>query len=88
MKHRVTKSMVDFSGVGMASKSMVAFGSAELSATPENESFQEGVPKSKRLHRTSKSMIDFNDVTRTHKKKGHRRSFSFTRELKEADNQV
>jgi len=88
MKHRLTKSMADFSGVGMASKSMVAFGSAELSATPEDESFQKGVPKSKRLHRTSKSMIDFNDVTRTLKKKGHRRSFSFTKELKEADNQV
>jgi len=70
-------------------KSMVEFGNVEMAGTTKDRSFEEqGAPISKRKHRSTKSMMDFGDVTRAQQQKGHRRSFSFGKQLNDADNQV
>eukprot|EP00536_Pseudo-nitzschia_multiseries_P016336 jgi/Psemu1/263564/estExt_Genewise1Plus.C_10800001 len=88
LKHQRTKSMMDLSSAIIDEKSTVAFGSAEMSSTPGNGSGQSTVPKSKRLHRVSKSMNDFSEVARTQLRKGPPDFFYSATESNDVDKKV
>jgi len=88
LKHQRTKSMMDLSRAGIDEKSTVAFGSMEMNSTLVKKSVQEVGPKSTRLHRVSKSMIDFSELTRTQQSKGPPGYLHSTTQVKEADDAV